>query len=172
MMEPLAENRYTLTKELFSEGMRRVIAENYGKTAKRAVLALLGAWIVLAVVTIVLRQSPVYIAVEAVVLALAALWVSVYIPRAKTRAAWKKLSALYGDNLERTTRFYEDRLVVDAAGREIALAYEEIARVLSSERLLILVSADKTGILVKRDSFIRGSEQTTLAIIRPESQNI
>ena len=164
-MEPVAENRYTLTKELFTEGMRQVIAENYGKTAKRAVLALLAAWIVLAVVTIVLRQSPVYIAVEAVVLALAALWVSVYIPRAKARAAWKKLSALYGGDLERTTRFYEDRLVVDAADREVALKYDEISRGLRSDRLLILIAANKTGILVKRDAFLSGKEETVLALV-------
>lgn len=156
-MEPIAENRYTLTKALFSEGMGRVIGENYGKTAKRGVLALLGAWLLMAALTLILKQNPAWLAVEALVLALAALWITVYVPRAKTGAAWKKLKALYGNELERTTRFYQDRLTVEAAGREVTVAYADLARSLTTDRLWILISHDKTGILVKRDSFLRGS---------------
>lgn len=163
MMEPtIAENRYTLTKSLFYEGMGRVMRQSYGKTSNRAVLGLLAAWIVLAAATIIMKQSPVYIAVEAVVLSLAALWIKAYMPWHKARSAWKKLEAAYGTDMERTTRFYEDRLTVHAAGREVTVAYEEIVRKLRSEHLLILVSADKTGILVKRDAFTKGSEEEVL----------
>lgn len=166
MMEPtIAENRYTLTKSLFYEGMSRVMQQSYGKTANRAVLGLLAAWIVLAAATVILKQSPVYIAVEAVVLSLAALWIKVYMPRHKARTAWKKLEAAYGTDMERTTRFYEDRLTVHAAEREVTVAYEEIVRKLSSDHLLILISTDKTGILVKRDAFTKGSEEEVLTQI-------
>lgn len=165
-MEPtIAENRYVLTKSLFYEGMGRVMQQTYGKTANRAVLGLLAAWAVLAAATLILKQSPVYLAVEAVVLSLAALWIKAYLPRYKARSAWKKLEAAYGADMERTTCFYTDRLTVHAADREVTVAYEEIAQKLSSEHLLILVSTDKTGILVKRDSFTKGSEAEIMARI-------
>jgi hypothetical protein len=86
-------------------------------------------------------------------------------PRHKARAAWKKLEARYGADMERTTRFYADHLTVCAAEREVTVAYEEIVQKLTSEHLLILVSTDKTGVLVKRDSFITGSEGEVLAQI-------
>lgn len=165
MEQKIAENRYALTKSLFYEGMGCVMQQTYGKTANRAVLGLLAAWVVLAAATAILKQSPVYIAVEAVVLSLAALWIKVYMPRHKARAAWKKLEARYGADMERTTRFYADHLTVCAAEREVTVAYEEIVQKLTSEHLLILVSTDKTGVLVKRDSFITGSEGEVLAQI-------
>ncbi len=167
MSSPLAENRYVLTKELFAEGMGRVLEDSYGKTARRAVLALLCLWLLLAAVTLLLRQSPAYLLAEALVLGLAALWISVYVPRAKTRVAWKKLEARYGTDLERSAFFYEDRLVVYAGDREIRVEYGSIRRVLRSERLLILLAEDKTGILLKRDAFVSGSETTVEALLHP-----
>ena len=164
-MNLLAENRYDLTRDLFYEGMGRVLEKTYGKTANRAVLALLAAWLLLTAATLLLKQSPVYIAVEAVVLALLALWIKVYVPRRKIRAAWKKLDASRLPNKERTTRFYDDHLVVQTANREVEIPWEDIDEVLTSERLLIIIATDKTGVLVKRDAFVKGSESTVLALV-------
>lgn len=152
-MEVLAENRFTITKSLFFEGMLRVSAENYGKFAKKAVAFLGLAWVILAAGTLWQRQSLVFVGAELVVSILAGLWIAVLVPRSKAKRAFQSLQSL-----DRVTRFYSDRLEVEAADVQTVVPYSEITQVLRTKELLILLTAGNTGVLVKLDGFLRGSE--------------
>ena len=76
-MEPLAENRFTVTKELFYEGMLRVVRESHGPFIKKVMLVLAAAWAVLAAFTLLKRGSLAYAVVELVVVVLIGVWLSV-----------------------------------------------------------------------------------------------
>ena len=165
MTEPIAVNRFTLTKELFYEGNRRTSKETYSRFALRMVLIMTGAWIAIAVVTLLTRPSIVFLAVEALVLVLASLWVAVYTPWRKRKKAYNAFLELYGEDPERTTVFYADRLVVNPEGREITVPYAEIAKTLTTERLLIFITNANKGVLVSRDGFLKGSEAELLSLI-------
>lgn len=165
-MDVLAENRFTITKGLFYEGMLRVSAESYGKLAKKAVLFLAAAWLVIAAVTLWNSQSLGYAVIELVVLCLVALWISVYVPRNQAKRAFRQLENKCAGDWERVVRFYEDRLEAESSGRQIEVFYFEIKQILRSKRLLILVSEDKTGIMLMLDGFTSGSEAAVQKLIK------
>ena len=165
-MEVLAENSFTITKKLSYEGLLRISAEDYGKFAKKAVLFLAAAWLVLAIFTLWQGQGIGYIVIEFVILCLVSLWISVYVPRNKAKRAFKALEARYGSDLQRTIRFYEDRLEVTTPETQKTVPYSEITQVLHSKNLLILVTEDRSGILVALDSFTLGSDDTVQDLIR------
>lgn len=162
-MEILAENHFAVTKSLFWEGMQRVSAESYGKFAGKAVAFLGLAWLILAAATVRLRQSLGYVGIELIILCLAGLWITVLIPRYKANRAFH---ALEGSGLERATRFYPDRLEVETPERETVVPYSEIRQVLRAKRVLVLVTGDGLGILLKLDSFSRGSEAVVQELIQ------
>ena len=164
MTEPIAINRYELTKKLFDEGIEKVTSEQYGKFAKRGVLILAAAWLILAAVTLIMRQNPIYIAVEFVIVLLAALWLSVYLPSRKKRSAWKKIKERCGDDLERTSTVYDDRIDISAAGNITTIRVENIVQTMTTDRLLILITSDRAGVLLKRNSFIKGCEDDVLSL--------
>lgn len=164
-MKPIAENRYTLTRPLFYEGMGYVVRLSYGKTANRGLMALLIALAALAVATLLLKLSPGLIFIEAFFAFAVAVWIKVYFPRSKARSAWKQLTKKYGDQMERTVSFYFDRLTVLTAGQETRVRYSDIDQILTTKNLLILVAADHTGIMVKHDAFITGDEEDALNAI-------
>ena len=154
---PLAVNRFTITKSLFVEGMLRVSAERYGKFAKKAAVFLGGLWVVLLIVTLVLRSSLLFVLGEFVIIGLIILWLCVYMPRHRAGRAFKALQDRCGGDMERETRFYEDRLEIE--GIEKTIAYSEIAEVLTSKRLLVLVCEDKTGVLLSLEGFVVGDAE-------------
>ena len=161
-MTPIAVNSFILTKELFCEGSKRTSRENYSAFARRMVLIMIGAWVAVSAITLLTHSSPVFIATEALVLILAALWVAVYTPWNKRRKAYNAFLLQYGENPERTTVFYEDSLTVDPEGRGFTVPYSAIAKTLTSENLLILITSDNKGVLVKRGAFTKGSEAEIL----------
>ena len=136
-MEPLAENRFVITKELYYEGALRVDRERMGPFTKKTMLALAAAWAILAAATLISRGSAVFVLIE----------------------------GRCGTDLERVTRFYEDRLEIDGAGAEVTIPYEEVGQFLSSEHLLILLSTDKKGVLLARDGFVTGSADLARELI-------
>lgn len=164
-MDILAENRFTITKSLFIEGMLRVSTESYGKLAKKAVLLLAAAWLVLTAVTLWNSQSLGYVVIEFLVLCLAALWISVFMPRNKANRAFKLLEDKCGGDLERVTRFYEERLEVEALGSQTVVFYSEIKQILRSKHLMVLVSENKKGIMLKLDSFTCGTAAAVQELI-------
>lgn len=165
MNEPVAINQFTLTKELFYEGNKRTSKETYSRFALRMVLIMTGAWVVIAVVTLLTRPSIVFLAVEALVLILASLWVAVYTPWRKRKKAYNAFLELYGEDPERTTAFYEDRLVVNPEGREVTVPYADLAKTLTTDRLLVFITNANKGVLVSRNGFIKGSETDLISLI-------
>ena len=162
MREPFAENRFTLTKELFSEGMRRTSQEYYRKTLKRALLGLALLWLVLSAYTLWRSGSLSYMLMELGVLAAVFLWLAVLLPRSKTRRAYKAMENAGVADAERCTRFYEEHLEVEVGGKLRSFPYREIGDCLQTERLLLLIMKDKTGVLLRRDAFTKGTEEAVL----------
>ncbi len=76
------------------------------------------------------------------------------------------MNSRYGDDLNRTTRFYTDRLVVETMENQTTIHYSEIKQVLYSPRLLILVTEDNSGVLLKLDGFTYGSEITVQNLLK------
>lgn len=167
-MEPLAENRFTITKELFYEGMLRVTGESYGPFIKKVMLVLAAAWAVLAVVTVLGSRSLSYAVVELVVVVLIGVWLSVFVPRNKARRAWAAMENRSGSDLDRVTRFYPGYLEADNGMEEITVFYEDIRQILQSEHLLVLLSVEKVGVLVARDGFVSGDTAAVQALIERE----
>ena len=160
MSTALAENRFMLTKAVFTEGMRRVWADNSGKTIHR-LLAVPGLlWLVFTGFTLHRGGGMAMPLMELFVLLLLVLWAELWLPRGRAQRAWRGMQ-----ETERVTRFFADHLEVCAADRRITLAYTEISRILYSKNLLILVAADKTGILLRRDSFTAGTEEEAVRLI-------
>ena len=166
-MEPLAENRFTITKELFYEGMLRVTKESYGPFVKKIMLVLAAAWAVLAAVTLMGSGSLSYAVVELVVVVLIGVWMSVFVPRNKARRAWAALENRSGD-MERVTRFYPGYLEAGNGSEEITVFYEDIRQILHSEHLLVLLSVEKVGVLIARDGFVSGDAAAVQALIEEE----
>lgn len=162
MKETVAENRFVLTKELFDEGMRRVWWDGGGRSVKMLLAALCLVWLALTAFTLLRGGSFAMPLVELLILALVILWAAVWLPRGRTRQAWRAMESRGAAEAERSVCFCEDRLTLQTAGQEKSLAYGEIVRILHSRRLLILIAEDKTGILVKKDSFVSGSEDEVL----------
>ena len=167
-MEPLAENRFTVTKELFYEGMLRVTKESYDPFKKKILLVLAAAWAILAVATLISSGSPAYAVVELVVVVLIGVWLSVLVPRSKARRAWAAMENRSGGDLERVTRFYPSYLEAGNGMEEITVFYEDIRQILHSEHLLVLLSAEKVGVLVARDGFVSGDADAVQALIEQE----
>ena len=167
-MEPLAENRFTITKELFYEGMLRVIKESYDPFIKKIMLVLAAAWAVLAAATLMGSGSLSYAVMELVVVVLIGVWLSVFVPRSKARRAWTALENRCGTDLERVTRFYPGYLAADNGSEEITVFYEDIRQILQSEHLLVLLSVEKVGVLVARDGFVSGDMAGVQALIEGE----
>ena len=167
-MELLAENRFTITKKLFYEGMLRVTRESYGPFIKKALLVLAILWAVLAAVTLIGSGSLSYAVVELVVVVLIGVWLSVLVPRNKARRAWAALENRCGTDLERITRFYPSYLEIDSGGEETTVFYEDVRQILLTKRLLVLTCADKVGVLIARDGFTTGNTAAAQALIERE----
>ncbi len=164
----IAENKYSLTKELFDEGMKRVSGENYAPFTRKVIMGITALWLIMAALTVILRQNPLFVVFEAFALLLISLWITVYIPWNKRKKAYNRLLDQYGTEMERTTRFFEKEFSVNAGGRELLFSYEEIEKKLMSEHLLILLMNDRSGILIERNSFTLGSEK----VIEEKLQNL
>lgn len=165
-MDFLAENRFTLKKSLFMEGMLRISREGYGKAAAKGMALVLGLWVLFFIYTLMADGSLPLCLGFLLVLGAAGLWLCLGIPRRKARSAWKALENAYGSAPGRTARFYPDHLVVLGEGLERQIPYDSIARILTSRRLLILVCRDRTGILLGRKDFTKENETYVTALIR------
>ena len=166
--ELLAENRFTITKELCYEGMLRVIKESYDPFRKKILLVLAVAWAVLAAVTLFQRGSLPYAVIELVVVVMIGVWLSVFVPRSKARRAWAALENRCGADLERVTRFYPNYLEAGNGMEEITVFYEDIRQILETEHLLVLLSVEKVGVLAARDGFTSGDTTAVQALIEQE----
>ena len=166
MNTPIAENRFTLTKPLFTEGMLRVWADGSGKTVKKLMAVLVLVWLVLAGYTLWQGGSMAMPLTELLILALVIVWAIVWLPRSKAKQAFRAMEGRGMAGVERSVCFYEEHLEVDVAGNHKTLDYADITQILQGKNLLILVGADKSGVLVKKDAWTSGTETEVLNLIR------
>lgn len=165
-MEQLAENRTIIDKSIFREGMLAVSREGYGKAARKAMLVFLGLWVLFLAVTLISGGSVWQTMGSLGLVGLIGLWICVYLPRYNAGRFWKAQEAKYGPSMERLTRFYPEYLTITGEGVEQTIAYADIARVLHSRRLIVLVSAGKAGILLDKRGFSGKTEEELLTLIR------
>lgn len=164
-MEKLAENQFTITKRLHREGMLRISREGYGKAAAKAMLVIFGLWLAFFLYTAAAQGDILHCLGFLVIIAAAGLWLCVGMPRSNARRQWRVLEAKYGSSLQRTTSFYPDHLVILGDGLEKQIYYEDIQQILRSPRLLILICGVKTGVLIARDGFTKGTETEVNALL-------
>ena len=166
-MEPVAVNRFTITKPLFYEGMLRVTRERLGPFIKKVLIVLAVLWALLAAVTLLTKASASYAVVELAVLVAVGVWLCVYIPRNQARRAWKALESKSGGEMERVTRFFPDCLRIESGGETTTIAYDDVLEQLLTEHLLILTCREKVGVLIARDGFVTGGLDAVRALIGP-----
>ena len=165
-MDHLAENRFTLTKGLFLEGMLRISRDGYGKAARKYSLVFLALWAAMAAFICLtggtFSQTLIYLAIVGVIL----LWLNVLSPRSHAKKSWEALVKRHGEHMERRVRFFRDHLEVDGDCTEKYVDYPEILEIKESRHLYILICADKAGILIAKEGFTRGDAANILALIQ------
>ncbi len=165
MNDILAENRFSLSWKLFQEGMRAVTADSYGSSVRKLLIGLAALWLALSAWTLIRGAGLSYVLAELAVLAALTLWLELLLPRSRAKRAWRKLEEQGRADAERTTHFYGDHLEVASAGAVKTVAYADLRKTLRSKSLLVLVAEDKTGVLIKKDAFTLGTEETVLRLI-------
>lgn len=165
-MEPMAENRFVMTEDLFLEGMRAVQAVGYLKQIKKLLLPLGALWLLLAVFTLYRGKSGLLLLLELAALVLLVLWAVVLLPRRRSKRAFDSLAARTGMAAERVIRFYSDHLEATVSGQTTSIDYLDVEHMLRSPRLIVLVSRNKTGILLRADAFVQGDEDTVQQLIK------
>ncbi len=165
-MEILAENRFYLTKSLFLEGMARISRDSYGKTAKKCTLIFLLVWAVMSALLLAIGGTIIQALIYLVIILLFCLWLNVVPPRKHAKKSWKALVDRCGEDPERITRFYEDHLEIDAGGVIKSIPYSEILEAKQSKHLLVLICADKMGVILAKDGFTQGNTEEVLALLQ------
>lgn len=165
-MEILAENRFMITKSLFVEARLAMSKESYGKAANKIGMALLILLVILVPGSIMLGLSVFSVGMEVLFLGVMAFWVLYGFPRNNAKSAYKAFAKEYGDEPERITRFFSDHLEIEGSGVHTVLDYTQIVQVLRTKHLLILISDEKAGVLLKLDGFTVGSEKTVCECIK------
>lgn len=160
-----AENRFTVTKSLFFEGMLRASRESYGKYAAKCMLLFGAIWVALLIFTLSTGGSMGNVLFCLGVVVLIGFWICIWTPRSHARKAWKAQQNKYGDSMKRITRFYEDHLEISGDCPEKTVAYDDIKVILQSNNLMMLICYDKLGIMISRNGFTTGDEDTVRALI-------
>ena len=163
-MYKIAENQFTITKSLFMEGMLRISKDGYGRSARKAMLIVMGMWAAFFLYTLAVKGDLLTCFGFLMLLSVAGLWLCVGMPRSNAKRLWKALESKYGCNLQRTTSFYPDHFEILGDGVERHIAYEEVLQIKQSRRLLILVCEDKTGVLLALDGFRQGNVNDVKAL--------
>ena len=165
-MTPIAENRFSITKELFYEGMLSISKDSYGKTARKYSLVFLAIWAAMSMFLLytggTLGQVGIYLFMLCVIL----VWLNILAPRNHAKKAWEALERRYGSARSRRVRFYKDHLEVDGDCAEKSLTYQEILEIKESKHLYVLISVDKVGVMVAKEGFTSGDCDEILALIR------
>lgn len=156
-MNKIAENQFAITKSLFMEGMLRISRDGYGKSARKAMLIVLGLWVAFLIYTIAAGGDLAICLGFLALICAAGLWLCVGMPRSNAKRLWKAMEGKYGCNLQRTTSFYLDHFEILGEGVERQISYNEIIQIKQSRRLLILVCEDKTGVLLALNGFTKGT---------------
>lgn len=166
MKELLAENQFTITKKLFYEGMALISRDSYGKFVKKVTIVLLAVWLVLFTITLIANGNLLITLGELVLVAFLCLWISVYLPRSRSKRMFKELQQQ--GNLTRTTRFYTDHMEMKSENRREEIAYDQVKDVLQSQNLVVLICKNRIGVMLTLDGFTVGDAEKVRSIIQRE----
>lgn len=160
MTEPIAICSFTLTKKSYYEATMMLHRDKSGKLIKIMFGVLAALWLAFAVYAVWRGEGLALILLELLALIVAFLWAAVLIPRGKAKRTWAKVT-----DPERTATFYGDRLELTTGERELTVDYADVANVLTSKNLTILITADHNGIILDRSGYTGGDEKTVLSAI-------
>ena len=153
-------------KELFLEGMKRLISRDYAPIAKKAVIAIAAVSLLLLGVTVYTGGHIVVTVIELAAASFACCWLLVMVPKRRIKRAWAAQESS-GAVLTRTTRFYEDRMEIEkGTGDTLIVNYEDVADILESQHLLILVNKKGVGVMTAKDAFTKGDSEVVKELIR------
>lgn len=161
-MGPLAVNEFQLTKKLFIEGAQAVMKKEVGHVIRISLIILGLLWAGVAIWTFVRQANPLFVVFEFVVISAVGIVVSVVLPRRRATKMYKDLTESSGENPTRRTEFYSDCLFVQAGGQRMEVRYKDIANILSTKNLLVLVTKERLGIVLLHDGYESGSEAEVL----------
>lgn len=164
-MKLQAENRFTVTKELFMEGMLRVSRDSYGKYAAKCMLVFAAIWVALLIFTLSTGGSLGHVLFSLGVVVLIGIWICIWTPRNHAKKAWKAQQAKYGDSMKRITQFYDDHLEIRGDCQEKTLSYNDIKEIKESKNLVLLICYDKMGILLSQTGFTQGDIGTVRDLV-------
>jgi hypothetical protein len=156
-MKLQAENRFTVTRELFLEGMLLVSRDSYGKYAAKCMLVFVAIWAALLIFTLSTGGSMGSILFSLGVVVLIGIWICIWTPWNHARKAWKAQQSKYGDSMKRITQFYDDHLEIRGDCPEKTVTYDNIKEIKESKNLILLVCYDKMGILLSQTGFTQGN---------------
>lgn len=160
-----AENRFSVTKELFYEGMLRISRDGYGKFAGKAMLVSGGIWLALLAFTLISGGQLASVFFCLFVIVLLGLWLCVWTPRSNAKKAWEAQQSRYGDSILRITQFYEDHLEISGDCPDKSVPYSDIKEIKQSQNLILLLCHDKVGIMLSQTGFTSGDIHTIHALI-------
>lgn len=165
-MKPIAENRFSITKKLFYEGMLCISKDSYGKTARKYSLIFLAIWVAMSAFLLYTGGTLGQVAIYLFMLSVILVWLNILAPRNHAKKGWEALVRRYGSAMERRVRFYKDHLEVDGDCAEKAVTYQEILEIKQSKHLYVLICVDKVGVMVAKDGFAYGDFDEIQSLIR------
>lgn len=169
-MDILAENRFSLTEKLFLEGMGCLSRNSYGKTAGKYTLFLLLIWVIITAVLLFLGSTFAYPLVYLAAILFLCFWLNIAVPRKHAKKSWDALLSRSGDEPQRITRFYRDHLQVDAGGTVKNISYDNVVRIQETSNLIMVLCADKTGVMLAKNGFTVGNKEEITALIQGVSK--
>lgn len=162
-MELKAENEYTVTEELYREGLGRIMQDEYMPSARKMLIVLAVLWAVLAYFTYRWGGGLILILAELAAAVFAGFWMMTVTPKKRVARAWEATKRS-PDGLERHAMFYEDRMEVDP-GRLI-VNYEDVQKALETEHMLVVISNEGVGVMLLKDAYKVGDQSTVEALLK------
>ncbi len=160
-MELKAENDFTVTEELFREGMGQLQKDEYYPAMRKMLIAMAVILVVLAAVTVRFGGRLFAIGIEALVVSLVCVWMAFISPKRRMNAAWEAFCKQA--DLSRNTRFYEDRLEVTQGS--LIVNYENVLRVSETENMILLISDEGAAVMVAKNGFTVGDWDTVKGLL-------
>lgn len=154
---PIAENRISISRALFDEGMRAAENGKYKKSVQKLALILLVLYLGVAIWLIHSGSSLFFLLGESIFLGALIFWLTVMLPGTKRRSKYRTMAREKGRIPQRTVKFYPDELsVVTDTGRETVIPYSDVQGWQETRHLYILCCKNNLRVLLDKDGFVHG----------------
>ena len=164
-MEPIAVNHITVDKALFTEGHAAIFSKRRQKMLLYAGIVFCAFGLILLAVQV---RLPVASALSFPALlsgVIVVIW-ALTLQKSELKRKYKAFQRKNGDDSERTITCYGNYLTVETGSTEpLQIDYPDIREHKETPRMLILICADHTGIMLAKDGFEIGSTSALLEAI-------